>query len=200
MAGQIYDEICWSICKTFWIMQNLLDFTDTIAWSGSSWVRIQCQQTSTCAKSTHNNFNCYCIIHDHMVYHERESSNLTIMAKLSHLLQAHWSYFFNQQKEHSRQRVQSGRVSGWNKLMMILMMPIETFNSCKAWWTLSKPPEMNIHLKLKKNNYFRNFQISFLNQMHWSMLLRKVKFTRFLFKERMFVHWKERSAVIGTKG
>ena len=157
MAGQIYDEICWSICKTFWIMQNLLDFTDTIAWSGSSWVRIQCQQKSTCAKSTHNNFNCYCIIHDHMVYHELESSNLTIMAKLSHLLQAHWSYFFNHQKEYSRQRVQSGRVSGWNRLMMILMMPIETFNSCRAWWALSKPPEMNIHLKLKKNQLFQKF-------------------------------------------
>ena len=34
------------------------DFTDTIAWSGSSRAWIQCQQKSACGKSTHNNFNC----------------------------------------------------------------------------------------------------------------------------------------------
>ena len=50
-----------------------------------------------------------CIIHDHMVYHELESSNLTITAKLlSHVKQA-CSRYFNDQKERSIQRVQSGR-------------------------------------------------------------------------------------------
>ena len=49
------------------------------------------------------------IIHDHMVYHELESSNLTITAKLlSHVKEA-CSRYFNDQKEHSIQRVQSGR-------------------------------------------------------------------------------------------
>ena len=49
------------------------------------------------------------IIHNHMVYHEFESSNLTIMVKLlSHVKQAH-SRYFNDQKEHSMLRVQSGR-------------------------------------------------------------------------------------------
>ena len=44
-----------------------------------------------------------------MVYHEFESSNLTIMAKLlSDVKQAHLRYF-NNQKECSMQRVQSGR-------------------------------------------------------------------------------------------
>ena len=49
------------------------------------------------------------IIHDHTVYHELESSNLSIMAKLlSHVKQAH-SRYLNDQKERSLQRVQSGR-------------------------------------------------------------------------------------------
>ena len=49
------------------------------------------------------------IIHNHMVYHEFESSNLTITVKLlSHVKQAH-SRYFNDQKEHSMLRVQSGR-------------------------------------------------------------------------------------------
>ena len=49
------------------------------------------------------------IIHYHIVYHELESSNLTITTKLlSHAKQAHSGYF-NDQKEHSMQRVQSGR-------------------------------------------------------------------------------------------
>ena len=44
-----------------------------------------------------------------MVYHEFESSNLTITVKLlSHVKQAH-SRYFNDQKEHSMLRVQSGR-------------------------------------------------------------------------------------------
>ena len=50
-----------------------------------------------------------CIIHDLMVYNELESSNLTITAKfLSHVKQAH-SRYFNNQKECSIQRVQSGK-------------------------------------------------------------------------------------------
>ena len=49
------------------------------------------------------------IIQNHMVYHEFESSNLTITVKLlSHVKQAHLRYF-NDQKEHSMLRVQSGR-------------------------------------------------------------------------------------------
>ena len=49
------------------------------------------------------------IIHDLMVYNELESSNLTITAKfLSHVKQAH-SRYFNNQKECSIKRVQSGR-------------------------------------------------------------------------------------------
>ena len=49
------------------------------------------------------------IIHDHMVYHELESSNLTITAKLvSHVREARSRYFSNQ-KERSMQRVQLGR-------------------------------------------------------------------------------------------
>ena len=49
------------------------------------------------------------IILDHMVYHELESSNLTIMVKLlSHVKQAR-SRYFNDQKERSMLRVQSGR-------------------------------------------------------------------------------------------
>ena len=48
------------------------------------------------------------IIHDHMVYHEHEPSNLTITAKfLSHVKQAR-SKYFKDQKESSMQRVQSG--------------------------------------------------------------------------------------------
>ena len=50
------------------------------------------------------------IIHNHMVCHEFESSNLTIttVKLLSHVKQAH-SRYFNDQKEHSMLRVQSGR-------------------------------------------------------------------------------------------
>ena len=49
------------------------------------------------------------IIHDPMVYHELKSSNITITAKFfSHVKQARSSYF-NDQKERSMQRVQSGR-------------------------------------------------------------------------------------------
>ena len=49
------------------------------------------------------------IIHDHMMYHELESSNLTITAKLlSHVKQAS-SRYFNDQKERTMQRIQSGR-------------------------------------------------------------------------------------------
>ena len=45
------------------------------------------------------------IIRDHMVYHELESSNLIITAKLlSHVKQA-CSRYFNDQKEHSIQRL-----------------------------------------------------------------------------------------------
>ena len=55
------------------------------------------------------NFTAQCIIHDHMVYHELESSNLTITVKLfSHVKQPR-SRYFNDQKECSMQRVQSGR-------------------------------------------------------------------------------------------
>ena len=44
-----------------------------------------------------------------MVYHELESSNLTIMVKLlSHVKQA-LSRYFNDQKERSVLRIQSGR-------------------------------------------------------------------------------------------
>ena len=54
-------------------------------------------------------FTAQCIIHDHMIFHELESSNVTIMAKLlSHVKQARSRYFYYQ-KEHSMQRVQSGR-------------------------------------------------------------------------------------------
>ena len=49
------------------------------------------------------------INHDHMVYHELESSNLIITAKLSnHVMQAR-SRYFHDQKEPSMLRVQSGR-------------------------------------------------------------------------------------------
>ena len=49
------------------------------------------------------------IIHDHMMYHELESSNLTITTKfLSHVKQA-CSRYFNDPKERCLQRVQSGR-------------------------------------------------------------------------------------------
>ena len=48
-------------------------------------------------------------IQDDMVYHELESSNLNITTKLlSHVKQTCSSYF-NNQKEHSMQRVQSDR-------------------------------------------------------------------------------------------
>ena len=57
MFGQIYDEICWSIYKFFELWKVFQDFTDTSLWSGSSWVRIQCQQKHGCGKPTHN-FNC----------------------------------------------------------------------------------------------------------------------------------------------
>ena len=54
-------------------------------------------------------FTAHCIIHDHMIYHELESSNVTITAKLlSHVKQAHSRYFYYQ-KEHSMQGVQSDR-------------------------------------------------------------------------------------------
>ena len=54
-------------------------------------------------------FTAQCIIHEHMVYHELELSNATIMTKLlSHVKQAHLRYF-NYQKESSMQRVQSCR-------------------------------------------------------------------------------------------
>ena len=58
MFGPIYDEICLNICKIFCIMETLQDFTNTIAWSGSSQAWMQCQQKSACGKSTHNNFYC----------------------------------------------------------------------------------------------------------------------------------------------
>ena len=49
------------------------------------------------------------IIYDYMVYHELDASNLTKTAKLlSHVKQAR-SRYFNDQKEDSMQRVQSGR-------------------------------------------------------------------------------------------
>ena len=49
------------------------------------------------------------IIYDNMVYHELDASNLTKTAKLlSHVKQAR-SRYFNDQKEDSMQRVQSGR-------------------------------------------------------------------------------------------
>ena len=63
-------------------MEALQDFTDTIAWSGSSRAWIQCQQKSACGKSHTTTLTAQRIIHDHMVYHKLESSNLTIMAKL----------------------------------------------------------------------------------------------------------------------
>ena len=54
-------------------------------------------------------FTAQCIIHDHMIYHELESSNVTITAKLlSHVKQARSRYFYDQ-KESSMQRVQSDR-------------------------------------------------------------------------------------------
>ena len=50
-----------------------------------------------------------CIIHNHMVYYELESSNLNITAKLlSHVKQAS-SRYFNDQKERTMHRIQSGR-------------------------------------------------------------------------------------------
>ena len=39
-------------------METLQDFTDTIAWPGSSQAWIQCQQKYACGTSTRNNFNC----------------------------------------------------------------------------------------------------------------------------------------------
>ena len=63
-------------------------------------LRVENEHTTT--------FTAQCI-HDHMVYHELESSNVTITAKLwSHFKQACLRYF-NYQKEHSMQRVQLGR-------------------------------------------------------------------------------------------
>ena len=54
-------------------------------------------------------FTAQCIIYDHMIYHELESSNVTITAKLlSHVKQARSRYFYDQ-KESSMQRVQSDR-------------------------------------------------------------------------------------------
>ena len=50
-----------------------------------------------------------CIIHNHMVYHELESSTLTITAKfLSYVKQTHLRYF-NNQKERSMQRAELRR-------------------------------------------------------------------------------------------
>ena len=49
------------------------------------------------------------ILHNHMVYHELESSHLTVTAKLlSHVKQVH-SRYFNNQKERYMQRFQSSR-------------------------------------------------------------------------------------------
>ena len=54
-------------------------------------------------------FTAQCSIHDHMVHHELESSNVTITAKLlSHVKQACSRYFYYQ-KESSMQRIQSGK-------------------------------------------------------------------------------------------
>ena len=50
-----------------------------------------------------------CIIDDHMVYHELESSNLTITVKLLSYVKQDRSRYFNNQKERFTQRVQSGR-------------------------------------------------------------------------------------------
>ena len=70
-------------------------------------MRIQCQQKHGCGKST--TLTAQYFIHDHMVYHELESSNLTTTAKLlSHVKQDCLRYF-NDQKERSMLRVQSGR-------------------------------------------------------------------------------------------
>jgi long-subunit acyl-CoA synthetase (AMP-forming) len=49
------------------------------------------------------------IIHDHMVYHELESSNLTVTAKLSNHVKQARSRYFNEQKERSMQKVTSDR-------------------------------------------------------------------------------------------
>ena len=49
------------------------------------------------------------IIDDYMVYHELESSNLTIAVKLLSYVKQARSRYFNNQKERFTQRVQSGR-------------------------------------------------------------------------------------------
>ena len=71
-------------------------------------------------------------IHDYMVYHELESSDLTITAKsFTHTKQARTRYF-NNQKERFIQRVQSGRDVKMKQINDgIVLMQIEILDSYK---------------------------------------------------------------------
>ena len=46
-----------------------------------------------------------------------------------------------------------GEIIQDSRVMIILMMQRETLDSCKTRKTPSRAPQMNMHLKLKKNNY-----------------------------------------------
>ena len=87
-------------------MQTLHDFTDTIVWPGSSLARVQCLLVENQHKTT---LTAQRIIHDHMVYHEFESSNSTITAKLLSHVMLTCPRYFNNQKERPMQKVQSDR-------------------------------------------------------------------------------------------